>query len=207
MASLILIGAGGHAHACIDVIERHGEFQIAGLVGQPGELHACHLGYSVIAVDKELPQLAGVYRNAFIAVGQIKSPDTRISLFQQAASLGFQLPAIVSPTALVSRHAKIGAGTIVMHGAIVNAGAIVGDNCIINSRALVEHDATVEDHCHVATGAIINGGAHIGTGSFLGSGCIIREGIALGSRCVVGMGLPVRHDQPNGARFVGKGKS
>jgi len=37
--SLILIGAGGHAHACIDVIEQQDKYQIAGLVGMPEEMH------------------------------------------------------------------------------------------------------------------------------------------------------------------------
>jgi sugar O-acyltransferase (sialic acid O-acetyltransferase NeuD family) len=200
--SLILIGAGGHAHACIDVIEQHGQYRIAGLVGMPEEMHTQHLGYSVIATDNDLPQLAKEYQYAFITVGQIKSPDNRMRLYQQSTELGFQLPVIIAPTAHVSRHATIGAGTIVMHGAIVNAGATVGNNCIINTRALVEHGATAEDHCHISTGAILNGDVYIGTGSFVGSGSVIKEGVALGKRCVVGMGLSVRHNQADHARFV-----
>lgn len=205
--SLILIGAGGHAHACIDVIERHGQFQIAGLVGMPEEMHAQHLGYTVIATDKDLPELAKAYQYAFITVGQIQTPDLRIRLYQQATELGFQLPVITAPSAHVSRHATIGAGTIVMHGAIVNAGAKVGSNCIINTRALIEHDATVEDHCHISTGAIVNGNVHVNAGSFIGSGCIVKEGVAIGKRCIVGMGLAVRRNQADHARFVGSDKS
>lgn len=205
--NLILIGAGGHAHACIDVIEQHGQYQIMGLVGMPEEMHARHLGYSVIATDNDLPQLAKECQYALITVGQILSPDSRIRLYQQAAKLGFQLPVIVAPTAHVSRHASIGTGSIVMHGAIVNAGAKVGVNCIINTRALLEHDATVEDHCHISTGAILNGNVHIGAGSFVGSGSIIKEGVMLGMGCVVGMGLSVRHNQSDYSRFVGNDKS
>ena len=104
----ILIGAGGHAHACIDVIEQHGEYQIAGLVGMQEEMHAQHLGYAVIATDAELPELAKDYQYAFITVGQIRSPDTRIRLYQQAIQLGFTLPNIISPTAHVSCHATVG---------------------------------------------------------------------------------------------------
>ncbi|MEQ1742882.1 MAG: acetyltransferase [Candidatus Nitrotoga sp.] len=205
--SLILIGAGGHAHACIDVIEQHDQFQIAGLVGMPEEMHTQHLGYSVIAMDSDLSELAKAYQYAFIAVGQIRSPDNRIHLYQQATTLGFQLPVIIAPTAHVSRHANIGAGTIVMHGAIVNAGAKVGINCIINTHALLEHDATIEDYCHISTGAIINGDVHIGAGSFVGSGSSIKEGIMLGKGCVVGMGLSVRHNQSNYSRFLGSDKT
>lgn len=205
--NLIIIGAGGHADACIDVIEQHGQYRIAGLVGLPEEMHVQHLGYSVIAKDGDLPQLAEEYQYAFIAVGQICSPDNRIRLYQQATELGFQLPVIISPTAYVSCHATIGLGTIVMHGAIVNAGAKVGVNCIVNTRALLEHDATVEDHCHISTGAILNGEVNIGSGSFVGSGSVIKEGVLLGRGCMVGMGLSVRHNQANHVRCVGNEKT
>lgn len=204
MSGLILLGAGGHAHACIEVIEQHGRYEIAGLVGMPEEVNSSRLGYSVIASDRDLSELAKAYRYALVTVGQIGSAENRMRLFRLAVELGFELPAVVSPLAYVSRHAVIGAGTIVMHGAIVNAGARLGDNCIVNTRALIEHDATIEDHCHISTGAILNGNVRLGVGSFVGSGSTIREGVALGKASVVGMGLAVRHDQPDGARFVGK---
>jgi sugar O-acyltransferase (sialic acid O-acetyltransferase NeuD family) len=200
---LILVGAGGHAHACIDVIELQGRYEIAGLIGVPSEVGLLHLGYSVLATDVDLPEFYGQYQNAFISIGQIKTPDIRIRLYCRLRELGFQLPTIISPTAYVSRHATIGMGSIVMHGAVVNAGARVGENCIINSRALVEHDAIVEDNCHISTGAILNGNALIGAGSYVGSGSVIREGINLGTGCIVGMGLSVRHSQASGTRYVG----
>lgn len=205
--SIILIGAGGHAHACIDVIEQHGQYQIAGLVGRPEELHSQHLGYAVIATDAELPQLAKNYQYALIAVGQIHSPDKRIRLYQQTIQLGFSLPSIIAPTAHVSQHATIGTGTIVMHGAMVNAGAKVGENCIINTHALIEHDTIVNDHCHISTGVILNGSVTLGAGSFIGSKSVVKDGISLGNRCLIGMGLCVRHDQADYSRFVGHHQS
>ena len=205
-AGLILMGAGGHAHACIDVIEQHGGYQIAGLVGVPEELHFEHLGYRVIATDSDLAELTK-YKYALVTVGQIQSPTNRMRLYRQATELGFQLPTIIAPSAHVSRHAAIGAGTIVMHGAIINAGAKVGDNCIVNTRALIEHDAIVEDHCHISTGAIVNGNARIGAGSFIGSGSIVKEGIRLGNCCVVGMGLSVRQNHSDHTRIVTNDKS
>jgi sugar O-acyltransferase (sialic acid O-acetyltransferase NeuD family) len=207
MDKIILIGGGGHCNSVIDVIEQQGQYQIAGLVGMPDEMHTRHLGYPIIATDSDLAKLAKEYQYAFISVGQIQSPDSRIRLYKQAIELGLQLPVITAPTAHVSRHASIGAGTIVMHGAIVNASAKVGMNCIINTRALLEHDAIVEDHCHISTGAILNGGVKIGTGGFVGSGSIIKEGVSLGNGCIVGMGLSVRHNQADHSRFVGKDKT
>ena len=201
--SLILIGAGGHAHACIDVIEQHGGYHIAGLIGMPDEMHDYHLGYAVIGTDADLSELVKTIPYALITLGQIKTPVHRTRLYQQVVAFGFQLPTIIAPSAYVSRHATLGAGTIVMHGAVVNAGASVGKNCIINTRALLEHDVTVDDHCHISTGAIINGNTVIGTGSFVGSGTIIKEGASLGQNCLIGMGLAIRHNLTDNAQFAG----
>ena len=204
--SLILIGAGGHARACIDVIEHLDKFSIAGLLGNEEELQRECLGYRVIATDGDFPKVATQYQYALITVGQIESASLRQSLYEQALEVGFELPTIISPTAHVSRHAVVGNGTIVMHGAIVNAGAKVGDNCIINSNALIEHDAIVADHCHISTGAIVNGTANIGLGSFVGSGSIIKQGITLGNNCMVGMGVAVRHHHAENSRILSSNK-
>ena len=204
---LILIGAGGHARACIDVIEQQDQYQIVGLVGLPEELHSQHLGYEVIATDAELAELAKATPYALITTGQIQSVKLRVSLYHQATLSGFQMPAIIAPTAHVSRHASIGTGSIVMHGAVVNAGAKVGNNCIINSRALIEHDTIVEDHCHISTGAILNGGVSVGAGSFIGSGCVVKEGLVIGKDCFVGIGLTLRHALADSTCFIGLQKS
>ena len=204
---LVLIGAGGHARSCIDVIEQQGQFQIAGLVGLPEQQHIKQLGYAVIASDNALDELAKSYQYALITIGHIQTAELRLRLYQKAVQCGFQLPVIISPTAHVSRHAAIGPGSIVMHGAIVNAGTQVGSNCIINSRALIDHDAIVEDHCHISTGAILNGDVRVGSGSFVGSGCVVKEGVAIGKSCLVGMGLIVRHKLADYAHFTGYDKT
>lgn len=200
--NLILIGAGGHSHACIDVIETLDTFRIAGLIGTEEEVQRECLGYDILGTDDDLAKLANRYRHALITVGQIESSLVRQRLYMQALEFGFEFPAIISPTAHVSRHASVGDGSIVMHGAIVNAGARVGENCIVNSNALIEHDATVGDHCHISTGAIVNGEVIIGLGSFVGSGSVIKQGITIGSLCVIGMGLSVRHDHVENSKIV-----
>jgi sugar O-acyltransferase (sialic acid O-acetyltransferase NeuD family) len=204
---LILIGAGGHARSCIDVIEQHDQYQIAGLVGLPEQKHTQLFGYAVIASDDSLEELAQSYPYALITIGQIETAKHRQRLYQQAGQCGFQMPVIIAATAHVSRYASIGAGSIVMHGAIVNAGARVGNNCIINNCALIEHDTNVADHCHISTGAILNGDVEVGAGSFIGSGCVVKEGLSIGEGCLVGMGLTVRHNLTDHTRFVGHDKT
>ena len=201
--SILLLGAGGHARSCIDVIEEQGLYRIAGLIGVEAEKGTTVLGYPVLGSDADLQDLLKQYDAGLVTIGQIKTVEPRMRLFAQLLESGRALPPIVSPRAHVSRHAVVGDGTIVLHGAIVNAGARVGRDCIINSLALVEHDATVEDHCHISTGARLNSSVAIGEGSFVGSGVAIKQGVRIGKHCVVGMGLAVRHDCPDGTVLHG----
>lgn len=191
---ILLVGAGGHARACIDVIEQEGRFQVGGLVGLPNEVGAQILGYPVLGTDADLARLLRNHSHAMVTVGQIKTAEPRRRLFDVLQQFGCILPVVVSPRAYVSSHATVGAGTIVMHGAVVNAAAAIGRNCIVNSQSLIEHDAVIEDHCHIATGAAINSGVHIGSGTFIGSNCCVRQLVTIGDRCLVGMGQRVLKD-------------
>lgn len=196
---LLLLGAGGHARACIDVIEQEGRFLVSGLVGSPEECGGRVLGYPVVGTDADLIRLLSGRAHALVSVGQIKTPAPRVRLFELIRQHGTVPAAIVSPRAYVSRNAVVGAGTIIMHGAVVNAGAVVGENCIVNSQSLIEHDACVADHCHIATGAVINSGVRVGANTFVGSGASVRQGIEIGERCLIGLGQRVLKDLPAGA--------
>jgi sugar O-acyltransferase (sialic acid O-acetyltransferase NeuD family) len=194
MDKILLIGAGGHARACIDVLEEENQFEIAGLIEKGESISNESLGYPIIGTDDDLKVLRQQYKNALITVGQIKSPKIRIKLYQLLKELDFTLPAIISPHAHVSKHAQIGEGSIIMHGAIVNANTKIGNNCIINNKSLIEHDAVIGDHCHIATGAILNGKVTVGYESFIGSGAITKQSIIIGNRCVIGAGTVIKTD-------------
>ncbi|MFN5319598.1 MAG: NeuD/PglB/VioB family sugar acetyltransferase [Bacteroidia bacterium] len=179
MKSLILIGGGGHCKSCIDVIESEGTYTIAGILDSIKPIGERVLGYPILGKDTMLEELAAKGHAFFITIGQIKTPAPRIALYNRIEACGAEMPVIISPLAHVSKHAKVGKGSIIMHYALVNAAAEIGHNCIINSRALVEHDALIGNHCHISTGALINGGAKVGDFSFIGSGAVFREGISL----------------------------
>jgi sugar O-acyltransferase (sialic acid O-acetyltransferase NeuD family) len=194
MDKILLIGAGGHARSCIDVIETVGQFEIAGLVEKDESMTDANLGYPIIGTDNNLPNLRQQYSFALITVGQIKSPLIRIELYQLLKKLDYTLPVIISPQAYVSKHAKIGEGSIIMHGAIINANAKIGKNCIINNKSLIEHDVVIGDHCHIATGAIINGEVSVGNETFIGSGAVTKQCISIGNNSIIGAGVILKRD-------------
>jgi sugar O-acyltransferase (sialic acid O-acetyltransferase NeuD family) len=175
--NIILIGGGGHCKSCIDVIEQEGKYAIAGIIDMPVNLGNKILGYEIIGNDDDLTAISKEFNYFFITLGQIRSVEKRIKLFEKIKGLKKNIPFIISPYAYISKHSVIGEGTIIMHQALINANAVIGSNCIINTQSLIEHDAIIGDHCHISTGAIVNGGVKINNGTFLGSGAVCKENI------------------------------
>lgn len=195
-SGVLLIGAGGHARSCIDVIESAG-LSIIGLIDRdPRAVGENVLGYPVLGSDSELLEFAKNSAGALIAIGQIGRPKMRVVLYEKLVSEGVAPLTITAGTARVSRHAYVGSGSVVMHQAVVNAGARVGLNCIINTGAIVEHDVEIGDHCHVAIGALVGGGVCIGNGSFVGAGAVISHGVSIGPNSIIGAGCIVMSDCP-----------
>jgi sugar O-acyltransferase (sialic acid O-acetyltransferase NeuD family) len=192
MKQILLVGAGGHCKSCIDVIEQIGGWQIAGIVDRKDSGVTQVLGYPIIGCDDDLAELRKQFDYAFVTIGQIRSAEVKIKLFNQLKSLGFKQPCLVSPLAYVSKLAQIGEGTIIMHHALINTMAKVGDNCIINSKALIEHDAIVEDHCHISTGATINGGVVVGEQSFIGSLATTKQSMTIPPQSFIKAGSLVK---------------
>ena len=190
--NLILVGAGGHAKACIEVIESTEEFTIKGLVDQNAAMKSL-LGYPILGKDELIDQQATLSNTYFlITVGQIKSAGTRIKIFEHITNAGGQLATIIAASAVVSARAKIGAGTIVMQQVLVNADAVIGENVILNNKALIEHDCRIGDHVHISTGALINGACTIGNSVFIGSGAVIKNGISICDDVIIGAASYVR---------------
>ena len=73
---ILLVGAGGHARACIDVIEQAGIFQVGGLVGLPDEVGNSELGYPIVAVALE----ATVIEKHLTIDRKLPGPDHEASL-------------------------------------------------------------------------------------------------------------------------------
>ena len=137
MKEIILIGGGGHCKSVIDVIEQESQFAIVGIVDKPKFLGTNILGYPVIGSDSDLESLAKIHSYALVTVGQIRSSETRIRLFNLAKKVGFSLPTLISSRAYVSKHADVFDGTVVMNDVLINAGVSIGSNCIVNSKTLI----------------------------------------------------------------------
>jgi UDP-perosamine 4-acetyltransferase len=200
---IVVAGGGGHARSVIEALRQAGEYDPVA-VTDPAASGAID-GVPVVGTDDELERLLrdqGVGA-AVPGVGGVGSNDLRAAVFQRLDEIGFELPPVVHPSAVVAASAAIGAGSVVLAGAVVGAGASVGRNVIVNTGALIEHDVVLGDHVHVATGAALGGAVRVGEGAHVGLGASVMQGVAVGARGVAGAGAVVIRDVPDGVTVVG----
>jgi UDP-perosamine 4-acetyltransferase len=196
---IVVVGAGGHAKVCIELLRAMGK-QVAFCVGSSDSPAAC-LGVPVLLGDEHLVSLKNEgYGQVFIAIG---SNGLRLKLGQAAVDLGYTLVNAISPQAVISPSAQLGQGIAVMAGAVINAEASVGDLAIINTGASVDHDCVIGAGVHIAPQCALAGNVNVGRASFLGVGCKVIPDIIIGDRAIIGAGGVVIYNVDDNATSVG----
>ena len=196
MTNILIIGNGGHARSCIDVIEAEQKYRILGIISN--EQTDESKKYPIIGTDNDLEKLIADCKNVIIAFGSIKDPSLRIKKYNMLKEIGYRFPIIKSPHAYVSSSAKIGEGSIIMHHSMINSNSVVGKNCIINSKALIEHDVKIGDHVHISTSAVVNGSTQIDDETFVGSNAVVGESIKIGKKCIISAGFFINRNMDEG---------
>jgi sugar O-acyltransferase (sialic acid O-acetyltransferase NeuD family) len=132
------------------------------------------------------------------------TPGHRFAVAAEARSLGFRsFPALLDPTAVVARSARIGEGAIVNAAAVIAGGATLGRSVHINRSASVGHHNRVEDYATIGPGCVLAGHVTIGQGAFVGASAVCAPEITVGPDAVVGAGAVVVRDVLAGAVVVG----
>ncbi|NGM20450.1 hypothetical protein G3576_10530 [Roseomonas stagni] len=196
---IIVIGAGGHARPVVETLLLTGH-RIAGLVDDDTS-RAPVLGHAIIGGLDQLPRLraAGI-DGAAIAIGH---NATRLALGDRLRGLGYTLPILAHPTAVISPHASIAEGAQILARAVVGPEARIGRLCLINTGAIIDHECTVDEGAHIAPGAILCGQVRIGARSLVGAGSTTIAGRHIGPDATIAAGAAVTTDVAAGARVGG----
>lgn len=196
---IVVIGAGGHAKVCIELLRAMGE-TVSWCVGGADSAETC-LGVPVLKGDDHIPRLreAGFGR-VFVAIGANK---LRVRLAGAAVDLGYTLASAVSPAATISPTAVLGDGVAIMAGVVINADARIGDCAIVNTGATVDHDCVIGKGVHLAPQCALAGNVIVGEGAFLGIGTRVIPERTVGAGSLTGAGSVVIKDIEAGVTAVG----
>lgn len=194
MDNLIIIGGGGHAKSCIDVIELEGKYNIIGLLDSKSRVGEKVLGYEIIGTDEDITSLSKDCNNFFLAVGQVKNSNIRRRIITELSDININFPNIISPLAYVSKHVSLGKGNIIMHNSFVNADVRIGDFNIINTNSVIEHDCNIGNFSHISVSSTTCGTVNIGDDCFIGAGSTINNNININNSVFIGSHSMVNKD-------------
>ncbi len=199
---LLLIGGGGHCRSVLDCVLSTKSYQQIGIIDNDSSASA--LGITVIGNDNDLLRLNNEgWTDAFISVGSVGYTALRRRLYQMVKSIGFTVPSIIDPSAIIARDASVGEGVFIGKRTVVNTGSKIGNCAILNTGSIIEHDCIIGDFAHISPGTTLCGQVTVGDDSHVGAGSVVRQGIQIGGGSIVGAGSVVVKDIPDNVKAYG----
>jgi acetyltransferase EpsM len=198
---IAIVGEGGHSKVIQDLISSHQEYEIAGIFDDKyKELE--FKGNLYIGPIKVIRQFLSFFINTKVIVA-IGDNQVRKSIISRLSLSDSTYITLIHPSAIVSKKATLGIGTVVMANAVINSDAFVGHHSIINTGSIVEHDNTIGDYVHISPNATLTGSVKVGDGTHVGAGATLIPNLNIGAWAKVGAGATVIRDIPDFSTAVG----
>jgi sugar O-acyltransferase (sialic acid O-acetyltransferase NeuD family) len=193
MEEVYLYGAGGHAKVIAEILELQG-IVVKGIFDDDEKITKL-LDYP--ALGSFLRGRVADKAAVIISVG-----NNRIRQ-KIAEKLSVPFSRALHPSALISRRATIGEGSVLMAGVTVNSESTIGRHVILNTQCSVDHDCQINDYVHISPQVALAGNVKVGEGTHIGIGATVIQGISIGRWCTIGAGSVIIRDVPDGATVVG----
>lgn len=196
---LIILGTGGQ---CIDILDTMNEinlqqsnapFECVGFLDDNKDNWGkVYFGVKVLGPLASAPD----FEDCFFVNG-IGSPNNFWKKKDIIAKAGIPLDrftTLIHPSAVVSRMANIGIGTVLFQNVVVTSNAQVGNHIVVLPNSVISHDDIIGDYTSMAGGVCVSGGVTIGKSCYLGTNSAVHGNTIIGDYCLIGMGSVVLHN-------------
>jgi len=202
MKTLIIWGTGAHAGSLLASLKRLPclPFTEVVCISDLPEMPAHWQGLRVLGNRNVLQTLSLSEYAVFPAVGL---PHLRRCLHQHLDALGFQIPSIVDPSAIIEPGVSIGPGCFVRAYCVIGYEAQVAEGVLLNSGAHISHNSQIGAYASLFPGARTLGHSVLETGVLLGANAVVAPGCRVGAWSRVSMASAVLEDMPSHATVRG----
>ena len=165
MNNLLILGAGGMGHMIQETALQIGYDSVA-------FLDDAKKGKDIIGKCCDYENFLQSYDTAVAAFGD---NNMRLRWTERLMEAGYQVPAIVHPSAVVSPSAVIGRGSFVMHRAVVNTNTVIEHGVLVSSGAVIDHDSYIASGVNIGLGSIVKANCTIASGVRVEAGDVISK--------------------------------
>ncbi len=145
------------------------------------------------------------FRNCRIAIGVANDRDIFVrQRIRKSLDVTIErFPAIIHPSAVVSKRSQIGAGSALFSGTFLSNNCAIGMHALVLQGAVISHDTNIADWATVCAGVAMGGGVQVGDGAFVGLGARVYPNVKIGRGSRVGLGSVVLRDVGDGETVSG----
>lgn len=189
MKKLVIFGTGDFADIVTDLAVRTG-FQVNGYLiddeyynGNENRKN----GLPIVPFSQAGESFpAGEYGAAVGMIGQ-DMQTAREAVFNKLKGMGYELPNIVHPSAVIGSVA-MGEGNIILEGCVLGFSAGIGNANIMWPLSAINHHGRAGSFNNFSPGATTAGGAVVGSHCFLGVNCSVNNRITVSDYTLAGAG-------------------
>ena len=175
---IVIMGIGGHASMCIDILLEQNEFKLVGFIDKI-ETSDKKYNLNYLGSLENLDNLISMgLKNLIIGVGFSGNLKKREKYYDEFCNK-INIPTIIHKKAIIENSAKIKEGCQIMAGAIIGSHVTIDSNCIINCGSIISHDSTIKKSSHITPGAILAGNVTIGRRCTIGMGSTVYLGLEI----------------------------
>lgn len=202
---LLIIGTGQHARMLIELIEEQNKYSIVGLISKKKEKKKIY-NYPILCSDKYLKKFLKEnkdVKNYALGIGDNNGGMVERNKIITKFDKILNPVNIISPRALISKHATIGKGNIIEAFAKIMNGVKVGNHCMIESYTAVNHDQVIGSNTFIGNNVSM-AGKKIGKNCIIGDGATIGYKVIIGSNCIVNQGSVINTNLKNNVIAYGQ---
>jgi sugar O-acyltransferase (sialic acid O-acetyltransferase NeuD family) len=176
-------------------------FEIIGIV-DVSDKDATAYGLPYLENDEAFLLKADEFRSYPLVITP-DAPKIREKIVARYREAGFSFAQVVSPSAKVSRTAKLGEGVVIQAGCMISAQTTIGNFVRMNMGARVFHESVIGDFVTLAPDAFVGGKVKIGKKSYIGMRSVVMSNKLVGSCTMIGAGAVVTKDVETGTTVAG----
>lgn len=195
---IVIIGAGGHGRAVLDVAISSGRKVLAfideALAGQD------FLGVPIIAKANDIPLPSDCA--FFVAIGDNSLRKIIVEKTRQEMP-GHFAAILVHKTAYVSSLVSLAPNSIVMGNAFVGPNCTIEEGCILNTGSQIDHDGIMGAYSSLGPKACLGGNVKLGVRAVVGIGATVKHGLQIGDDSILASQAYLHQSMPSKSIYMG----
>lgn len=168
--TLLIVGAGGLGQDVAEIANLTGRYtKIAFLDDSPTPEKERQ--YRVVGKVSDLEKYTHEYEYCIAAVG---NNDYRMRIHNKIKELGYDIPILIHPTAIVHPLASLECGDIIRAMCFVSSGVDIGESVLLNIGCKIDHNCVIGEGSHIPMGCVVRNEVKIGPLSYFESNSVVE---------------------------------